>query len=194
MAKRNWMNAPGAAALSLAAMGTMAPAMAAPLIEQDHVIVVNGEGTAAVANSSGSLPVLSEDHARWAFGALFGSLFAGLVGMVGPNRILNWFVGAADDRSLRVVSTRSGNRSRLKLSPKVAATLKSSGQTLGGVAMIAGFVVGIAILLDLQWKAGAVLGAGAAVAGAAGWVRGRYRRRSSDRAAASPREYATAMA
>ena len=187
MQRHKGMMGVGLAALSAAALGTFSAAHAAHLGEgahltgdtHDHVVVVDAAGAAAVAEATPAAAdphLISPQHGRWALMLAFGGVVASLVSMIGFNGLLNNLAQGGKAAAKAVASAAV-------VPVKAAASV--AGRVLGGPTRIvlgAGLVgvvlVASIALLDIQWKAGLVVGAGTAIAGVVGWakVKGQFRR------------------
>ena len=166
--KRSFLLGAGALALGLGAYAAaQAAADAAPTLE-DEVIVVSAQGEAEVVEGTGLLDphVLPGPHQRWAMGAMLGGLIAGLAGLVGFNRLLNWTARAGRTVARASVAAAKAPVKAAKIAGAAAMrTLKTPGQWALGIGAVGLFLIAGIALLDVQWKAGLAIGAGTAIAG-----------------------------
>ncbi|WOI53583.1 hypothetical protein [Parvularcula sp. LCG005] len=153
----------GASAAALTTMGALAltAAAAPPVLEQDHVIVVDRQGTAAVAEHADDQGlVLSDSHRKWALGAFIGTALAGLISLVGFRGVTS-FLSRSGTAAARAVGAAAVVPARAARSVAGAAgrVLKKPGQTVMGFGLLAIVAVLALTFLDLQWKAGLAVGA-----------------------------------
>ncbi|MGV6801012.1 MAG: hypothetical protein ACWA5L_03735 [bacterium] len=108
-------------------------------------------------------PLATQSGRRIAAGVAVTGLLSSLIALFGPNKILHYIVALGRKTRKAAAHTARGAKSA---AIKVADTIKSPGRALILIAGLSIFALTGVALLDIQWKAGLVVGASmAAVAG-----------------------------
>ncbi|MEM9422706.1 MAG: hypothetical protein AAF986_09410 [Pseudomonadota bacterium] len=185
--QRNVMMGVGFAALAAAGFGASAVAQQVPEVDETHTIIVDGAGAAAVATAApkaapkAALKATNEDpyllapaHKKWALGLAVGAILAGLVGALGFNSLLNGLLagvakGGKAAAKVAVSVAKTPVRAVKSAAVSVSKAVRKPGKYVLGASVVTVCLVATVALLDLQWKVGLVVGAGAAIAGMMGW-------------------------
>ncbi len=175
--RRHIMMGVGFAALTSAGIGVYTAQRAAPALDDNHIVVVDGTGAAAVAEADESPEaadphLLAPAHKKWALSLALGAVLSGLAGLIGFNGLLNSLARSGQAAAKAAIAVaKAPARAAKTAAVAVAKTVKKPGQYLLGASLVTVCLVATVALLDIQWKAGLLVGAGAAVAGMLGWSR-----------------------
>ena len=151
--------------------------------------MVDPAGAAAVSEAADTSQandphLLAPAHKKWAISLALGAILSGLAGLIGFNGLLNSLArGGKAAAKAAVTVAKVPAKAAKTAAVAVAKTMKKPGQYVLGASLITVCLVATVALLDIQWKAGLLVGAGTAVAGRLGWSRLTARKETSDEAA-----------
>ncbi|RFB05800.1 hypothetical protein [Parvularcula marina] len=185
MKKRDLLAGTGAIAAAFAIFTAAEPqtAASAPALEREQVIVVDPAGTSVVAEEQAGTLEAAPAHLKWGIAAALGTLIGGAIAALGFNRILNWLASSRKAATKAVsAAAKAPRRAARATVRKVAEVLEAPGRTAAKMSVLTLGALFAFALLDVSWKASAVVGGGALLWSALGW---RKKKQAEDRAAAS---------
>lgn len=184
MKKRDLLAGSGAiaAALALYTAADFDETAAPAALEPEQVIVVDPQGTGIVADEEAGALEASPAHLKWGLAAAFGALIGGAIAALGANRILNWLAsGRKAATKVASAAVNAPKRAAKVTVGKIAEALEAPGRAAAKMSVLTVGALLAFALLDISWKASAVVGGGALLWSALGW-----RRKQRRTAAAGP--------